>query len=244
MPDPPRPRVPGIPGAALPPPRAKQATFPDLPSALPKRPERTHVGAAGPPAAGSAPAPVDVAPHSTTLESSDPRVVATESPPRGQPAPRQKVSPAYGTPATVIPALRREVERQGGELVDVPVSTPAPSAVATPLQVSRPRIPPWWEREEAVAKVIGALVAGAITLGGAGLIARGSGDAPPPVKQGDIECPAFADAKSPRGALCNRIHELEGMVGALQAVEHARRAAEEREKKMLGQDPPTIQTPK
>lgn len=115
------PGVAGIPGAKLPPVR--------LPSALPKRPEQTQVGAAGPPAAGSAPSPPDVAPVSATLESNDAQVVARERLPQGQVA--RSVSPVPWDPRASSPELRREAERMGDEL------RPAPTSTVTPLPGGR-----------------------------------------------------------------------------------------------------------
>lgn len=184
------------------------------------------------------PPPRDAAPLSTTLESHDPEGVPAESSPRGRPEPRVHTPPSFESPAVQARA-KRVIEAQGDRVEPAPVSVASSYPTATPLVVHRHRPPPWWEQGEMVLKVIGAVVAGLLALGGAGLLARGS-DEPAPVKQGDIECPAFGDEKTPRGALCTRLGELEGMVGALQAEARSRKAAEEREKKMLGQEPPTL----
>jgi hypothetical protein len=224
----PRP-APGIPTAALPP-RAKQITLPGVPR--PATPELDAVTEIQRP-----PSRQDARSEATDTPIG-PLGARPGSRSQGQREPRS-MSPALGTPESVIPQLRAAVEQQGDRLERVPESPVSSYPAATPLVVNRPRQPPWWEREDAVIKVIGAVVAGALALGGAGLLARGSGE-PAPVKQGDIECPAFGDDKTPRGALCTRIHELEGMLGRLQAIENSRTAAAEREKKMLGQEPPKL----
>ncbi len=107
---PPDPRVDGAPA---PPPRGKQTTFPDLPSALARRPEQTQVGAAGPPAAGSAPG----APGSgfdATVESADPE-------PPAPVAERPRRPPRIDSPAPVsqaTTAAEREAARLRAELQD------------------------------------------------------------------------------------------------------------------------------
>lgn len=117
------PGVAGIPGAALPPRPTKQQTFPSLPSALPPRPEQTKVGAAGPPAAGSAPSPLDVAPVSATLESNDPQGVPRERAPQGQPEPRTFTPTGLESPARQE-AADQELRRQGKRVEPAPVSAP------------------------------------------------------------------------------------------------------------------------
>jgi len=88
-----------------------------------------------------------------------------------------------------------------------------------------------------VLKVIGAVVTGLLALGGAGLIARGNPEPPPPV---EMKCPPFEERKAPRSAFCERLDQLEELLGELQSKERARREREEREKKMLAQEPPTL----
>jgi hypothetical protein len=139
------------------------------------------------------------------------------------------------------PAARREAERQGDRVVEAPRSIPPPSATATPLVVSRTGPLPWWEREEGVVKVlagIGALITGV-------LIALGTYRAtapapPPPPPPPDITCPKADDEKTPRGALCWRLHWAEEALGDVQARLNSMRAEREREKKMLAQEPPTL----
>lgn len=95
---------------------------------------------------------------------------------------------------------------------------------------------------EFVLKLLAALGIGGGSLLGGGkfLLDLVRGPEAPPAPPADIRCPPFEQDKAPRGALCSRIHDLEGWVGELQSVEHARRKEAEREKKMLGQKPPTL----
>jgi hypothetical protein len=153
--------------------------------------------------------------------------------------PGRSLSPVPGTDPRLLPAIEREVRKHGDELRMPPESAPPPPS-ATPLYVQRPAHVPWWHREDGVAKVLGALgalIAGTVIALGT---YRATAPAPPPPKQGDIECPPFSEGDAPRGALCHRLHALEGMVGKLQAEEHARKAAAERERKMLEQEPQLI----
>ncbi len=140
----PRP-APGIPGAALPPPRAKQSAFTGLPSALPSRPELTKVTAVAPPAKGSAPMPAEIPDLEATAESPpppDPFRRRLESRPERQPSPPSTVAPWLSPEAQE--AARRGVERMGGTVARAPESHVAPRSDPPPsLRASVKGIRAW-----------------------------------------------------------------------------------------------------
>jgi hypothetical protein len=89
-----------------------------------------------------------------------------------------------------------------------------------------------------VVKVLGAIAA--LIAGTLAALAtyRATRPAPPPAT--DILCPQFGDRNVPRGALCTRIDGLEQGLGALQAIDQARRAESDRQRKLRVQEPPSI----
>lgn len=120
---------------------------------------------------------------------------------------------------------------------EAPATAPTPRV--PPIVVAAPPRPqPWWEREDGVAKVLGAL--GALIAGVFTALQLYRASAPPPPPPGDIKCPPFADEDAPRGALCTELYSLQKAIGALQADRDSRRAREDREKKMLEQEPPKL----
>lgn len=94
---------------------------------------------------------------------------------------------------------------------------------------------------ELLLKVIGILVGGSsAAIGGGKVIWDAVIGREPPPPPADIRCPPWEDDKAPRGALCTRIHLLEGWVGELQAAERARRKQEADARRMLEQEAPKL----